>query len=418
MERFAGTSAIDSARRAVVAGKNAFGADWTPSRLAIAPGRIELLGNHVDYNGGPVLAAAIDRFIAVALAADSGPEQTLRIFAADAPDQAVALLRPATLSGWRNASPPPTSIDYVRGLVAALQEPHRAATGGLIDLPAAFALAGDIPIGFGVSSSAALCVALTLALRETPGARQEVVLLAQEAEHRAGTPCGTMDQSASVAGGVIAFDAATLGIEPLAPALGDLVFVVADSGVERSLSTSSYPTRVSESREALALAREALQEDVPNLASLTDVQLARLDELGTLPHPLDLRTRHVVEETARVRAGQKAMSEGDWPRFGALMTASGQSSATLYEISHPVVEELVAEALHVEGVLGARMMGGGEGGTALILLPRPAMPVLESTLRSGFYRRQGLADREDVLHVCAFAPGATLISGSAIPKLL
>jgi len=418
MEQFAGTSAIDSVRRAIAVGKDAFGADWRPSRLAIAPGRIELLGNHLDYNGGPVLAAAIDRFIAVALAAESGPEKTVRIVAADAPPQDVALLEPESLAGWRNASPPPTSVDYVRGLVAALQEPNHGSSSALVDLPASIAIAGDIPIGFGVSSSAALCVALTLALAEKPLSPRDVVLLAQEAEHRAGTPCGTMDQSASVAGGVIAFDAATLGVEPLAPDLGDLVFVVAGSGVERSLSTSSYPTRVSESREALALALAALGGDIPNLASLTIVQLARLDELGALPHPLDMRVRHVVEETARMRAGQNAMEEGDWRRFGELMTASGRSSATLYEISHPDVEELVAEALQADGVLGARMMGGGEGGTALILLRRPAVPLLESTLRSGFYRRHGLAQRQELLHVCAFAPGATLISGSAIPNLL
>jgi galactokinase len=103
------------------------------------------------------------------------------------------------------------------------------------------------------------------------------------------------------------------------------------------------------------------------------------------------------------------MSAGDWTRFGDLMSASGRSSATLYEISHPRVEELVAEALTVEGALGARMMGGGEGGAALMLISRDAVPRLDETLRSGYYARYGMADRDGLIHICAFAPGAAYI---------
>ena len=141
-------------------------------------------------------------------------------------------------------------------------------------MPASIAIAGDVPIGFGVSSSAALCVSLALALADGFAGPEEIVLLAQEAEHRAGTPCGTMDQSASVAGGVIAFDGATLGVERLSPSLGDHVFAVADSGVERSLGTSSYPRRVAESREALRTRAAALREEIPHLARSPSEQLA------------------------------------------------------------------------------------------------------------------------------------------------
>ena len=104
------------------------------------------------------------------------------------------------------------------------------------------------------------------------------------------------------------------------------------------------------------------------------------------------------------------MAAGDWPRFGRLMTDSGHSSATLYEISHPRVEELVAEALTVPDTLGARMMGGGEGGAVLALISREAKPRLEDTLRSGYYARHGMADRDGLIHICAFAPGATYIT--------
>ena len=405
MDRFAGTTAAESVDRAIRHGRRLFGPRWSPGRAAIAPGRIELLGNHLDYNGGPVLAAAIDRFIAVVAAAESGASAAVAVATADAPDEPATPLDAAAFRGWRNPSPPPGALDYVRGVLAALD----ARPSLTPRLPASVAVAGDVPIGFGLSSSAALCVGLGLALADGLHDAAELVLLAQDAEHRAGTPCGTMDQSASVAGGVIAFDAATLGVEHLTPGLGDLVFVVADSGVDRALSTSSYPRRVAESRQALDIARIAIDPELPHLAALAPDQLDELIDFSLLPEPLAIRVRHVVEETGRVEAGRLAMLAGDWPEFGRLMTASGRSSATLYEISHPRVEALVAEALSVDGVLGARMMGGGEGGTALILLPRERVFQLEWTLREGYYREFGMADRAGLLHSCAFAPGATVV---------
>ena len=405
MEQFAGTTASESARRAVATGRQAFGTSWSPDRIVIAPGRIELLGNHVDYNGGPVLAAAIHRFIVIAASPEPGDTGMVRAIAADAPDEPMAVLEEKDLAGWRNLALPPRPSDYVRGLLASLQERPTLKPR----LPSSLAIAGDVPIGFGVSSSAALCVGLALALAEGFEGPEAIVLLAQEAEHRAGTPCGTMDQSASVAGGVIAFDAATLGVERLSPTLGDLVFAVVDSGVDRSLSASAYPRRVEESREALERARRALGTEIPHLAALTATQLSDLEKQGALPDPLGKRARHVVEETARVTTGRAAMIAGDWRRFGRLMTESGRSSANLYDISHPRVEELVAEALQCEGVLGARMMGGGEGGSALILLPRKAVARLEASLRGSYYARHGMADRDGLLHTCGFAPGATVM---------
>jgi galactokinase len=406
MDRFAGTSVIESAGRAVAAGRKAFGPDWNPDRFAVAPGRIELLGNHVDYNGGPVLAAAIDRFVVVA-AGWPANRNDARAVAADISGAPFASLDRSALVDWRNSSPPPEVFDYLRGLVAgALARPDWT-----IRIPADIAIAGDVPIGVGVSSSAALCVALTLALVDGLLPR-EVVLLAQEAEHRAGTPCGTMDQSASLAGGVIDYDAATLGFERLNPTLDDYVFVVADSGVDRSLSTSSYPQRVAESKEALRLANESLGLALANLATLEQEHLVELQRRHVLPDVLARRVQHVVEETARVAAGRAAMNAADWERFGRLMTASGRSSATLYEISHPRVEELVAESLTVEGVLGARMMGGGEGGSALALMRRDAVGSLEARLRSGYYRRYGMESRPELIYPCVIAAGAALLEAN------
>jgi hypothetical protein len=130
MDRFAGTTAGESRERAVQAARDAFGPDWKPDGVAIAPGRIELLGNHVDYNGGPVLAAAIDRFIVVAIAREPGREQTVRAIAADAPDEAAATLEADALASWRNPSPPPRSLDYVRAFLlgSASVRPRRCAS--------------------------------------------------------------------------------------------------------------------------------------------------------------------------------------------------------------------------------------------------------------------------------------------------
>ncbi len=400
MERFAGTSAQRSVDRAIAAGKHAYGGAWFPQRMTIAPGRIELLGNHLDYNGGPVLAAAIDRFVATAVGTDSSTQENW-LLAADTHNPAKQYLGAPTAP----PSVPPQTADYVRGVIAELAARGHAPVTG-----AAIAIAGDVPLGFGVSSSAALCVSLTLALADKRLDDREVVLIAQAAEHRSGSPCGTMDQSASIAGGVIDFDGATLEATMLSPQLGDYVFAVADSGVSRSLGTSSYPTRVAECRDALDIARRELDTPMPNLAAISPEQVKHLEDRSALTPALARRVRHVVGETERVARGRTAVAEADWETFGRLMTESGHSSATLYEISHPEVEDLVATALRQPGVLGARMMGGGEGGAVLALLRRDTVDTFAAGLRAGFYQRRGRADDARLIHTCAFAPGAALIS--------
>jgi len=403
---------ITARDRALAAGHRAFGHKWRPHWVAAAPGRLELLGNHVDYNGGPVLAAAIDRTVVVLVEEKPGQSASIEAAFADEDPDILVEVDSTVSKDWRNDSPPPVAADYLRGAVAALgSRPHIGLKTGV-----RLAIAGDVPIGFGLSSSAALCVALTQALsRQQPG-HKELVLAAQEAEHRAGTPCGAMDQSASVAGGIILFEAATLDITRLTPELSGYTFAVADSGVERSLGSSSYPVRVNESREVLEFAQRHIRADLDHLAAL---QPRELDELQSrfgaeLRAPLLRRAKHVITETRRVVDGLSAVEAEDWPCFGRLMTESGRSSAVDYEISHPRVEELVSDARSVSGVVGARMMGGGEGGTALILLERDAVPSLEAALRSGYYRRHAIADQPDLVHVFGFARGARIERWSSI----
>lgn len=384
--------------RSVAAARQAWGSHWTPELVARAPGRLELLGNHVDYNGGPVLASAIDRDVVCLVRKCDEPD--IRVLMADA-SAAMETLDPNLLGEWSRHGEGLSPSDYVRGVMAC-----GLARGGGIRTGVELSIAGDVPIGFGLSSSAALCVAATLALHLDAPAGRELVLRAQEAEHRAGTPCGTMDQSASVGGNVILYDGASVTWESLTPDLGSYVFAVADSGVARSLSTSSYPIRVEESQEALKLANALLGTTHPNLASLSNEELSVVLASSISP-VLKRRVRHIVTEVERVRAGISAMNAADWRQFGQLMSESGISSAIDYEISHPTVEAIVAAARGVNGVLGARMMGGGEGGTALILLHMDAIDGLRTKLQSYCYHEREMS-ADDAVRVFQFAPGASV----------
>jgi galactokinase len=391
----------DAVDRALAAARRTWGRSWSPVALARAPGRLELLGNHVDYNGGKVLAAAINRDVICLVGRSS--TAGIDVVVADVGSEH-AWLDAAELAGWHNQTGTPRSLDYVKGVIAT-----GLAAGEVIRQGISIAIAGDLPIGFGLSSSAALCVALTLALhRPTPDGR-ELVLRAQAAEHRAGTPCGTMDQSASVGGNVILFDGATVSWQAIVPDLGDFVFTVADSGVSRSLGASSYPTRVEESRTALATANRLLPRTYGSLSEIEQADLEWLLKTGDDAMPLvyKRRVRHVVTERERVAAGVEAMRAADWPRFGELMNASGASSADDYEISHPDVEQIVAIALATPGVVGARMMGGGEGGTALLLLEKRQTDAVRRRLDERYYARRGM-DASRAVRVFQFARGASL----------
>ncbi len=152
----------------------------------------------------------------------------------------------------------------------------------------------------------------------------------------------------------------------------------------------------------------------PDLPALGALSVERWETIGKngipgLDRTLSARVNHVVMEVDRVRRGERAIAASDWPTFGALMTASGRSSAGLYEISHPLVEELVADLLALPGVVGARMMGGGEGGPALALLRAQAVDDVGLALRQGFFERHSSGDNADPFRVCVFGPGARLI---------
>lgn len=385
-------------------GKRAFGEDWSPIQWSVAPGRLELLGNHVDYNGGLVLAGAIDRSVWIA-AAEGGSLGLIEAVAGDVDDQAFELRiddGPSEIDAAARTGPE----RYLQGVIGAMVD-------GNVEIRSALriSIAGNIPIGLGMSSSAALCVALVNVLSKEQLPDREIVLIAQDAEHRAGSPVGAMDQSASVAGGVILFDGASTSFQHLEPDLGDFIFAVAHSGVSHAIGSSSYPRRVEESRKAVALIREHAVPDLEALGALDPATWSDIERRGVpgLSDTLSARVEHVVSEVARVRQGISAIRNADWSTFGRLMTASGRSSAELYEISHTLVEELVGELLEVPGVVGARMMGGGEGGPALALIESGAVETVRSALDTGYYARHRRDSSSESFQVCVFGPGARLI---------
>jgi galactokinase len=347
-----------------------------PDVIVAAPGRIEIVGNHVDYNGGDVIAAAIDRWIVVAgRRRDDG---LLGVFAADVAASAVivpveeARLFDERERGVHNGHA--VQIAHAQAAVAAVIEAGVPCRG------ADLYYRGTIPQGAGLSSSSALLTTLVAVLVELAGetrTRLEIARIAQQAEHRVGAPVGLLDQTAAVVGGYLRFSNDPDRVVPLDASPLDAVFAVCDSGVRHGLPGSRYPVRVQECQEAVRL----LRDDGYEIEHLADVSLAELAAASALlPPPLDLRLRHVVEEVDRVRQAEDAIVAGDLVRLGGLMNASGESSAHVYDISHPAVEAVVARARSVDGVYGARMMGGGDGGSALILVRRDALDALRTRI--------------------------------------
>ncbi len=335
-------------QRARVLFRETFGRE--PAAVASAPGRVNLIGEHVDYHGGHVLPVATDVRTAVAVG--------------DAPARlrAVSQQETAVEGGW-----PPRPLgnwsDYPAGVASLYDLGASPWAGGL-----AVAVASDVPLGAGLSSSAALEVATAFALARwagRPAAPEALADLAWRAETGfAGVPCGRMDQIASALapeGSALLLDCRTLAHETV-PVPLDLVVVA--SGERHNLRDSAYAERRREGEEALAL----LRREVPALELLVDLPPARLGALlPKLQEPLGRRVRHVVNENQRALLAAKALDAGDHASFGALVNASHDSLRDLYECSTPRLDAIVASARALPHVLGARLVGAGWGGSVLVV---------------------------------------------------
>jgi len=349
----------------------AFGAE--PARFVAAPGRVNLIGEHVDYNDGFVLPMAIDREAIIAFGAPpAGDKQPVfEAVALDMGDMASARDRFALdapivrgENNWQN---------HVRGVVAGMaRHGHRLR-------PMRIAIAGDVPIGAGLSSSAAFGVAIALAASEHSGlslAPETLARIAQYAENDfVGCACGIMDQmasAASVAGKALLLDCRTLQHMPI-PIHRSLAVTVIDSGLRRDLTTSAFNQRRAECEAAAAHF---------GVRALRDLDPEELEAAhGTLDRTLYLRARHVVGEIARVEPVAVALAEGDTAALAGLLRDAHRSLADDFAVSLPAIDQLAAlvgEALGEAG--GVRLTGAGFGGCLVAVSARDATTAIDDAI--------------------------------------
>jgi galactokinase len=354
-----------------------------PSATAEAPGRVNLIGEHTDYNGGLVLPAALALRTRVELRYRN--DLRVRGLSRECGTAEAALDDPARDS-W---------LDYARGTARALHEAGRLPAAGF-DLY----VESDVPRGAGLSSSAALEVAAALALAAaagTPvraGERLELARLCQRAEGGfVGVPCGLMDQFASLCGReghALLLDCAGLGWKEVRVP-DPLAILVIDTGVARELRGGAYETRRRECEAALEGARAGLGRP---LVSLSQVRTDELDRLERALDPLPFRRlRHVVTENARVAQFAAALGQGDLSEAGRALYASHESLRLDFEVSCPESDALVADSRGCDGVIGARMTGAGWGGCTLHLVEADRAEACGQALVERFRSRFGRRPR-------------------------
>ncbi|MBU6372987.1 MAG: galactokinase [Alphaproteobacteria bacterium] len=342
-------------------------------RIARAPGRVNLIGEHTDYNGGLVLPAAIDRacYVAVARVETEPADEAIGAFAFHlaAPDLDADLRLPV--------------IDLHQGPLWARYLAAPAAILGMTrPVPSLAIMAqGEVPMGMGMSSSAALLVAGALAVADVAGVKLtpfEVATLAQRGEREiVGTPCGLMDQFASTHGArgcAVLLDCASFEWRTV-PAPSTAAIVVFESGVRHKLAEGGYAKRRSECARAARATGVML---------LCEADAAALPDLAKDP-VLQRRARHVWSETARVREAVAALEGGDLRTLGALMTASHASLRDDFEVTCAETDALADLAQSTPGVYGARQMGGGFGGGVIALVAADAVDdvIAKVTARTG-----------------------------------
>jgi galactokinase len=378
--------------------KHRFGTACTA--VARAPGRVNLLGEHVDYNGGWVLPAAIDRATYVAFG--RGDEDGCEIFAADFEEQARFSL-PEVEKGRGGPSAMPAWAKYPAGVARSLRE-RGMQTKGMRAV-----ITSEVPRGAGLSSSASVELAFAVAWQSLGAwhlAPMEMALTCQRAENEyVGVNCGIMDQATSAcgeAGRLLVLDCRSLAYQTL-PLPEGAAIIIADTGVRHSLTTSAYNDRRAACEEAVRI----LRSDLPGIKMLRDISLADFNRLaGNLPDDVALRARHVVEEIARTRKAIELLGAGDLEAFGQLMNECHASLRDLYEVSCPELDVMARIAQSLKGCYGARLTGAGFGGCTVNLVERRQAAAFTRKLGAGYANETG---RKAEIYVCSAAAGAGLV---------
>ena len=343
---------------------------------ARAPGRVNLIGEHTDYNQGFVLPAAIDLYLDLTCEPLIGRTITARA-------EKYGSSKPFSLDSLTPVNGRPAWIDYIKGVCWVLEKAGYRLTG------ADLSISSNIPVGSGLSSSAALELATARAMTEASGYEiepAELALLCQKAENEfVGVQCGIMDQYAVALGRknqALLLDCRSLDYSYIPLSLGENRVLIVDSRVERSLGASAYNRRREECEEAVtrlsAIKNRAFQ-------ALRDVTLEDLKEARPyLPELLYRRSRYVVEENLRVQEAAEALKREDLFSFGYFMKRSHAGLRDLYEVSSPELDLIVDTAIANPGVIGARMTGAGFGGCAVIIVDSDAVSSVKAQIKTAF----------------------------------
>ncbi len=363
-----------------------------PTLASRAPGRVNLIGEHTDYNDGWVLPVALP--FEVNVAARPREDGCVRIVAADLGQEAEF--------GPEDTEPSEDLwLRYPQGVAVEMRRDGHP----LVGLDAVYG--GDVPRGAGLSSSAAVEVSWVQAFALASGLSlpgPEIALLSKRVENEfVGVPTGVMDQFISALGReghALLLDCRTLEYRHIPINLPGVSIVVVDTGGRRELASSEYSRRRADCEAAV----ERLHTRLGDIRALRDVTPEQLEANVDVLDEVQLkRARHVVSENARTLEAADALTAGDAPRIGELMNASHTSLRDLYEVSSPELDAVVEIAGGVEGVIGARMTGGGFGGSAVALVREEAVEPLRDALAEQYPPRAG---RAATVYVCKAAQGA------------
>ena len=363
-----------------------------PPRLFRAPGRVNLIGEHTDYNDGWVLPCALQ--FAVYVAAAPRLDNKIRLASRNFAGELEFALTP-------DANGPDDWTKYARGVALTLLRRGHLIKGADI------LLESDVPAGAGLSSSAALEVAVAVALLSLSNlevAKMDIAKIAQQAEHEfAGVKCGLMDQFAAAlgqAGHALLLDCRTLAWTPV-PLPETAQFVICNTKVRHNLAESEYNLRRADCEQAAQLL------GYPALRDVTAEELTH--RAVELPERLRRRARHIVTENARVQAAAQALRAGNLPELGRLMDASHRSMDEDFAISCDEINLMVNLARRQKGVHGARMTGGGFGGCTINLVEKSALANFVKNMAAQYQLATGLAPE---IYVGQAADGAGEIVGT------
>ncbi len=368
-----------------------------PEFLVRAPGRVNLIGEHTDYNDGFVLPLAIERAVWIALSANGTP--LVQVTALDKQESGTIDLKAFARGG-------PSWLEYLRGSAFALHHAGGALQGWT------GSVAGDVPLGAGLSSSAAVELATLrafAAVGNIPWDAPAMALLGQRAENAwVGVNCGIMDQMISATGAdghAVLIDCRTLGLSAV-PMPRDVVVVVMDTSTRRGLMDSAYNER----REQCEAAAKHF-----GVNALRDVSLGRFQaEAGALDELTRRRARHVVTENARTVEAAQALRAGDAKRVGELMDQSHESLRDDFEVSSAALNAIVSISRPLPGCLGARMTGAGFGGCAVALVEKQLATAFSAQVLAEYTRQTGSTAE---LYVTTAQPGASVLGREELARL-